>query len=112
MTRTERNWDCIILHDVDFLPESDYAPYYCDATPMRLNVLCSNYRYKYGSPYYDYFGGVTSIKADQFKLVNGFSNRFQGWGGEDDDFYNRIRHQNIRPKLMDQATALKIARCS
>lgn len=25
--------------------------------------------------------------------VNGFSNMFKGWGGEDDDFYGRIVHK-------------------
>ena len=29
-----------------------------------------------------------SIK--DFNKINGFSNKFWGWGGEDDDMYNRI----------------------
>lgn len=40
---------------------------------------------------YDYLvGGVLAIKADQYVTVNGFSNRFEGWGGEDDDFAHRL----------------------
>jgi len=40
-------------------------------------------------PYEGIFGGVTAFKAEHFELVNGFSNQFYGWGGEDDDMYNR-----------------------
>ena len=30
-----------------------------------------------------------------FKMVNGFSNRYWGWGGEDDDMHNRIVLANL-----------------
>lgn len=30
------------------------------------------------------------MTVEQFKKVNGFSNKFWGWGGEDDDMSNRI----------------------
>jgi hypothetical protein len=35
-------------------------------------------------PYRTIFGGVSALTIDQFKSVNGFSNQFFGWGGEDD----------------------------
>jgi len=41
-------------------------------------------------PYNGIFGGVTAFKQQHFELVNGFSNQFYGWGGEDDDMYNRL----------------------
>jgi predicted glycosyltransferase involved in capsule biosynthesis len=42
-------------------------------------------------------GGVLAITPEQFKTVNGFSNQFYGWGGEDDDFYSRLRSANLEP---------------
>ena len=47
-------------------------------------------RHDYKLIYKENFGGVTALGKDLFKSVNGFSNLFYGWGGEDDDLYNRI----------------------
>ncbi|KAF1740668.1 hypothetical protein MXB_3842, partial [Myxobolus squamalis] len=42
-----------------------------------------------------YAGGVTSISTYHYMAVNGFSNIFWGWGGEDDDFYERLLFNKI-----------------
>lgn len=46
-------------------------------------------------PYPAIFGGVSAITKEHFKLLNGFSNSFWGWGGEDDDMSNRIRYHHL-----------------
>ena len=30
------------------------------------------------------------MTREQYEAINGFSNSFFGWGGEDDDLYNRL----------------------
>jgi len=35
------------------------------------------------------FGGIEAFSTAHFILVNGFSNKFFGWGGEDDDLFER-----------------------
>lgn len=35
------------------------------------------------------FGGALAWDKDIYKTVNGYSNLFFGWGGEDDDLYAR-----------------------
>ena len=42
-----------------------------------------------------YFGGVTAFAATDFQRINGFSNSFWGWGGEDDQLYQRVLAQNL-----------------
>ncbi|MEQ2189744.1 hypothetical protein GOODEAATRI_028446, partial [Goodea atripinnis] len=41
-------------------------------------------------PYNQYFGGVSSMSKEQYLKINGFPNNYWGWGGEDDDIYNRF----------------------
>ncbi|RMC22435.1 hypothetical protein DUI87_00749 [Hirundo rustica rustica] len=41
-------------------------------------------------PYNQYFGGVSALSKEQFTKINGFPNNYWGWGGEDDDIYNRL----------------------
>ncbi|KFV00797.1 Beta-1,4-galactosyltransferase 4, partial [Tauraco erythrolophus] len=83
----EATWDCFIFHDVDLVPENDFNIYMCDRQPKHLVVGRNNTGYRLR--YQGYFGGVTALTRDQFSKVNGFSNNYWGWGGEDDDL--RIR---------------------
>uniref|UniRef100_A0A8C3JVC3 Beta-1,4-galactosyltransferase n=1 Tax=Calidris pygmaea TaxID=425635 RepID=A0A8C3JVC3_9CHAR len=90
----EANWDCFIFHDVDLVPENDFNSYMCDGQPKHLVVgrNSTGYRLRYKG----YFGGVTALTRDQFSKVNGFSNSYWGWGGEDDDLRIRVQMQNMK----------------
>uniref|UniRef100_A0A8D0FZB6 Beta-1,4-galactosyltransferase n=1 Tax=Strix occidentalis caurina TaxID=311401 RepID=A0A8D0FZB6_STROC len=90
----EANWDCFIFHDVDLVPENDFNIYMCDRQPKHLVVGRNNTGYRLR--YRGYFGGVTALTRDQFSRVNGFSNNYWGWGGEDDDLRIRVEMQKMR----------------
>ncbi|XP_009878207.1 PREDICTED: beta-1,4-galactosyltransferase 4 [Charadrius vociferus] len=90
----EMNWDCFIFHDVDLVPENDFNVYMCDKQPKHLVVGRNNTGYRLR--YKGYFGGVTALTRDQFSKVNGFSNNYWGWGGEDDDLRIRVEMQKMR----------------
>ena len=53
-----------------------------------MNTASSNHDFT--NPYKRYFGGVSSIKPEHYIGMNGFSNIYFGWGGEDDDFRHRF----------------------
>ncbi|CAF1531191.1 unnamed protein product, partial [Didymodactylos carnosus] len=85
------NFTCFIFHDVDLLPEDNRISYKCHDRPMHFAVSTDKYNYKL--PYADYFGGVTAFNTNDFLTINGFSNVYAGWGGEDDDLRRRVNQK-------------------
>ena len=45
------------------------------------------------------------MTVQDFVKVNGFSNRFWGWGGEDDDIRRRIRRAKLKLTRYDPKVA-------
>ena len=35
------------------------------------------------------------MSTSHYRILNGFSNQFWGWGGEDDDMYDRIMMKDL-----------------
>ncbi|XP_064409703.1 beta-1,4-galactosyltransferase 6 [Latimeria chalumnae] len=83
------NWDCLIFHDVDHIPENDRNYYGCGQMPRHFAAKLD--KYMYILPYAEFFGGVSGLTVEQFRKINGFPNAFWGWGGEDDDLWNRVQ---------------------
>ncbi|XP_049846968.1 beta-1,4-N-acetylgalactosaminyltransferase bre-4-like [Schistocerca gregaria] len=89
-----RPFHCFIFHDVDLIPQKDNNIYACTSQPRHMSSCVNTFRYHL--PYEELFGGAVAILQNQFELVNGFSNNFYGWGGEDDDFHRRITHKGLK----------------
>ncbi|XP_060578744.1 beta-1,4-galactosyltransferase 4-like [Ruditapes philippinarum] len=83
------SYTCFVFHDVDLLPEDDRIPYSCADNPQHLSVAVDTLNYTL--PTVKQFGGVSAVRTEQFLKVNGMSNMFFGWGGEDDDLSERVR---------------------
>ncbi|XP_063814955.1 beta-1,4-galactosyltransferase 5 [Pseudophryne corroboree] len=84
------DWDCLIFHDIDHIPENDRNYYGCQNMPRHFAVKLDKYMYLL--PYKEFFGGVSGLTVEQFHKINGFPNAFWGWGGEDDDLWNRVQY--------------------
>ncbi|CAB3254050.1 unnamed protein product [Arctia plantaginis] len=99
---------CLILHDVDLLPLDASNLYACTNDPRHMSASIDKLRYVL---IYDFLvGGVLAIRADQYVAVNGFSSKFVGWGGEDDNFAYRLSSHNLNvvrfPREMSRYTML------
>lgn len=96
----EYDYDCLVFSDVDLIPMDDRNLYRCFDKPRHLAVAMD--KFGFNLPYENYFGGVSSLTKEQFLNINGFPNSYWGWGGEDDDIYNRIIFRGMslsRPDL-------------
>jgi len=81
--------DCFILHDVDHIPEKQGLLYRCSDQGV-FHLAQAVDRFDYNLFMYEYTGGVSAMKREQYEAINGFSNLYMGWGCEDEDLYVRI----------------------
>lgn len=79
---------CYIFHDVDMLPLDQKNLYMCTSQPRHMGPNLSTLRFKLLYP--QLFGGAIALTREHFDKIGGFSNEFYGWGGEDDDAFNRV----------------------
>lgn len=86
------DFDCAVIQDIDYLPEKgvDYAK--CDV-PIQLSAEIDRYNWK--TPYLISAGGIVSASLHHWRTINGFSNEYYGWGGEDDELHHRFRLNDL-----------------
>ena len=94
----------ILFHDQDLLPESvSYLPEENNPLVSALadesgilppfHIASCLERYDRELPFPWYSGGAILFDAQQFRLINGYSNRYWGGLGEDDDLAIRIHRR-------------------
>lgn len=87
------DYECFVFSDVDLIPMDDRNTYKCYSQPRHLSVSMDKFGFRL--PYNQYFGGVSSLSKEQYLKINGFPNNYWGWGGEDDDIYNRLASKGM-----------------
>lgn len=89
---TKMDYDYIAMHDVDLLPLNNNLRYdYPKDGPYHVAApeLHPKYHYK------TFVGGILLVRREHFEQMNGMSNRYWGWGLEDDEFYVRIKDAKL-----------------
>ncbi|XP_075927406.1 beta-1,4-galactosyltransferase 3-like isoform X2 [Petromyzon marinus] len=81
---SDAEFECLVMHDVDLLPENDRNLYTCEPQlgPKHLAVAIDKFRYKL--PYESYFGGVAALTPGQYMRINGFPSNHWGRGADDE----------------------------
>lgn len=90
---TKKNCDYFSFHDIDLLPIGN-ADYSYNENPTHLAQKLDFLGWR--TFYEGYFGGVTLFNKEDFEKINGFSNNYWGWGGEDDDLILRCKKENLK----------------
>jgi len=90
IAKNDHPWDCYVFHDVDLVLENDKNTYRCHPSGIPQHFLVAWSKYNYRLIYDKFFGGIVQVTGSVYEKVNGHSNMYWGWGGEDDDFYERI----------------------
>jgi len=88
--------DYMCMHDVDLLPLNPMLDYgYPGEGPY--HVASPEYHPRYN--YTKFIGGILILTMAQYEIVDGMSNKYWGWGLEDDEFYLRLRDAKLTEKL-------------
>ncbi|XP_014242162.1 xylosylprotein 4-beta-galactosyltransferase [Cimex lectularius] len=89
---TDEGCDYIVMHDVDLLPLNPALPYTYPKNGL-FHVASPEIHPRYHYP--TFVGGILIIKKEDFMLVNGMSNKYWGWGLEDDEFFLRLKEAGL-----------------
>jgi len=78
---------------VDLLPLNKNLPYdYPQDGPFHVAAPGLHPKYNYPT----FIGGILLLKNEDFEAVNGMSNKYWGWGLEDDEFYVRLKDAKLQ----------------
>ena len=83
---------CIVVHDVDMMPQ--HTVNYTECT-MPTQFSSEIDAYGWSMPYPESAGGVFAATYEHWMSINGMSNEFVGWGGEDDELFQRLKVKQL-----------------
>lgn len=88
----QQGYNYFIFHDVDLIPDKSLLKFYGAYPSDPIHIAKVNSKYSVGGKY---FGGVNSFNIKDFEKINGYPNNYWGWGGEDDELYDRVADNDL-----------------
>ncbi|KAI1725324.1 xylosylprotein 4-beta-galactosyltransferase [Ditylenchus destructor] len=92
--------DYICMHDVDILPLNPTLNYSYPGKGIVKHVSAGKYHPIKRYDYQKFIGGVLILTMEDFRQVDGMSNKYWGWGLEDDEFYLRLKEANMTDTIV------------
>lgn len=86
--------DYVVFHDIDLMPRN--ADYSYSKVPIQLANRFEAWTAFKRTINDDYFGGVTMFPKEVFRKINGYSNKYRGWGFEDNDLLYRCDKAGVQ----------------
>ncbi|KII62179.1 Beta-1,4-galactosyltransferase 5 [Thelohanellus kitauei] len=85
---SKQGFDCFIFHDVDEMLLNPHLKYGCENSPA--NFITRRIKPNHLTPSSNSFGTVCGFSTTTFERINGYSNCYWSYGGENDDLYKRV----------------------
>jgi hypothetical protein len=95
---SKKSYDMYIFHDVDLISSYELKKVYSYKSDVPIHIA-NIWKEKYD--FSDFLGGIISFSGETYEKINGYPNKFYGWGGEDDAMYNRLVTNNIPIYVLD-----------
>ncbi len=89
----KRGCDYFVFHDVDHVPEDPLNTYEYRTQATHLCSRTSQFGYR--DTHSRSLGGALLMPQHVVEKVNGYSNQFWGWGGEDDNIFQRLQRWHL-----------------
>lgn len=86
------NAECLQIQDVDEVPIGPVDLGDCD-TPVQTSSEIP--RFSNSVPYLESAGANVMMNQRDWEQINCFSNKYEGWGGEDDDLFERLKAHEL-----------------
>lgn len=90
------------MHDVDLLPLNTQLRYEYPGDGSALHIASPKLHPKYH--YENFVGGILCLTVGDFYRLNGLSNKYWGWGLEDDEFFLRMKQGSVKVVRPDHIT--------